>query len=251
MTICNMSIEAGARAGLVAPDETTFAYIKGRPFAPKGEALDRAVAYWRTLPSDPGAQYDREVVLDAARIVPLVTWGTSPEDVVPITGTVPDPADGDRRVAARADAADARLYGPHARPAPGRRAGRRGVHRLLHQWPHRGHPRRGQGRRAGRQVAAGVRAMVVPGSGLVKQQAEAGRAGPHLPRRRLRMARGGLLDVPGHEPRQATPGERCASTSNRNFEGRQGPGGRTHLLSPAMAAAAAVTGHLTDVRELV
>ena len=155
MTVSNMSIEAGARAGLIAPDETTFAYLKGREFAPKGEAFEQAVAYWRTLPSDPGAVYDKTVVLDAATIAPMVTWGTTPGAVVPVTGTVPDP-DGDRgRGGAGADAADAGLHGADAGPAHGGREDRRRLHRLLHQRPHRGHPRRrrgGQGAQGGRRA---------------------------------------------------------------------------------------------------
>ena len=144
MTVCNMSIEAGARAGLIAPDETTFDYVRGRPYAPQGEAFDQAVAYWRTLPSDPGAVYDQMVTLDAADIAPMVTWGTSPEAVLPITGTVPDPPDEPDAAKRAADAAHAGLHGPDAGAETVGRGGRRGVHRLLHQRPHRGHPRRRQ-----------------------------------------------------------------------------------------------------------
>ena len=249
MTICNMSIEAGARAGLVAPDETTFAYLEGRPFAPKAAAWDHAVAYWRTLVSDADARYDREVVLDAAAIVPLVTWGTSPEDVVPITGTVPDPADGDdefrrTRMQRMLDymgltagqrlsdiAIDVVFIGSCTN---GRIEDIRAAAKVA----------------AGRHVAAGVRAMVVPGSGIVKQQAEREGLDRIFLDAGFEWREAGCSMCLGMNPDKLRPGQRCASTSNRNFEGRQGPGGRTHLLSPAMAAAAAVTGHLTDVREL-
>ena len=249
MTICNMSIEAGARAGLVAPDETTFAYLRDRPFAPKGDAWDRAAGYWRTLASDPDARYDREVVLDAAAIAPLVTWGTSPEDVVPITGTVPDPAaSGDESRRTRMQrmldymglAAGQRLSDVSVDVVfigsctNGRIEDMRAAARVA----------------AGRHVADGVRAMVVPGSGIVKQQAEREGLDRIFLDAGFEWREAGCSMCLGMNPDKLTPGQRCASTSNRNFEGRQGPGGRTHLLSPAMAAAAAVTGHLTDVREL-
>ena len=249
MTICNMSIEAGARAGLVSPDDTTFAYVKGRPFAPKGEAFDAAVAYWRTLASDPDAQYDTVVELRAEDIPPLVTWGTSPEDVVPITGTVPDPA-GAIDEARRAQmqrmldymgltagqklsevAVDAVFIGSCTN---GRIEDMRAAARVI----------------GGRHVAPGVRAMVVPGSGLVKAQAEQEGLDRIFLDAGFEWREAGCSMCLGMNPDKLTPGQRCASTSNRNFEGRQGPGGRTHLLSPAMAAAAAVTGRLTDVREL-
>jgi 3-isopropylmalate/(R)-2-methylmalate dehydratase large subunit len=250
MTVSNMTIEAGARAGLIAPDATTFEYIRGREFAPKGEAFDRAVAYWRTLPSDPGAHYDTTLVLNAGDIAPMVTWGTNPGAVVPITGEVPDPAD---------------------EPDEGKRAQ---MQRMLEYMDLRPHQKMADvpvdvvfigsctnGRiediRAaaavakGRKVAANVQALVVPGSGLVKQQAE--QEGLD----RILLDAGFEWRDPccsmclGMNPDKLTRGQRCASTSNRNFEGRQGPGGRTHLVSPAMAAAAAVTGRLSDVRQLV
>jgi 3-isopropylmalate/(R)-2-methylmalate dehydratase large subunit len=250
MTVCNMSIEAGARAGLIAPDETTFAYIEGRPYAPAGENFEKAVAYWRTLPSDAGATYDKTVVLDAAEIAPQVSWGTSPEAVVPITGVVPDPA-GEADEGRRAQlqrmleymglAAGQRLAGlpvdvvfigscTNARIEDLRAAA---------------HVARD------RQVAPGVRALVVPGSGLVKAQAEQEGLDRVFLDAGFEWREAGCSMCLGMNPDKLTPGQRCASTSNRNFEGRQGPGGRTHLLSPAMAAAAAVTGALTDVRELV
>jgi 3-isopropylmalate/(R)-2-methylmalate dehydratase large subunit len=250
MTICNMSIEAGARAGLIAPDETTFAYIKGRPYAPKGEDFDAAVAYWKTLPSDEGAHYDKIVVLNAAEIAPQVSWGTNPEAVVPITGEVPDPA---------------------AEPDSARRAQLEQMLRYMDLKP--GQKLAGtkidvvfigsctnsriEDMRAaaavvkGRQVAPGVRALVVPGSGLVKAQAEQEGLAQIFRDAGFEWREAGCSMCLGMNPDKLTPGQRCASTSNRNFEGRQGPGGRTHLLSPAMAAAAAVTGALTDVREIV
>jgi 3-isopropylmalate/(R)-2-methylmalate dehydratase large subunit len=250
MTICNMSIEAGARAGLVAPDDTTFAYIKGRPFAPSGEAFDRAVEYWRTLASDPGAHYDREVVLDAAAIEPLVTWGTSPEDVVPITGTVPDPA------VATDDSRRARMQRmlDYMGLKPGQRLSEVPVDVVFIGSCTNGRIediRAAAQIAAGRHVADGVRAMVVPGSGIVKQQAEKEGLDRIFREAGFEWREAGCSMCLGMNPDKLTPGQRCASTSNRNFEGRQGPGGRTHLLSPAMAAAAAVTGRLTDVRELV
>ncbi len=249
MTICNMSIEAGARAGLVAPDDTTFDYVRGRPFAPKGEAFEAAVAYWRTLVSDPDAQYDTVVELAAGDIAPLVTWGTSPEDVVPITGTVPDPA-------CALDEAR-RLQMQRMLDYMGLTAGQK-----LSEVPvdavfigsctnGRIEDMRAAARVVGnRHVAPGVRAMVVPGSGLVKAQAEREGLDRIFLDAGFEWREAGCSMCLGMNPDKLSPGQRCASTSNRNFEGRQGPGGRTHLLSPAMAAAAAVTGRLTDVREL-
>ncbi len=250
LTVANMSIEAGARAGLVAPDETTFAYLKGRPMAPTGAEWDEAVAWWRTLPSDAGARYDRTVTLHASDIAPALTWGTSPEDVVPITGTVPEPdsfADPAKQAAARKSLDYMGL-------APGTRMQDVPVqHVFIGSCTNS----RIEDLRAaaavatGRHVADGVRALVVPGSGLVKRQAEA--EGLH----RIFTEAGFEWREPGcsmclaMNPDKVPPGERCASTSNRNFVGRQGPGARTHLLSPAMAAAAAVTGRLADVRELM
>jgi 3-isopropylmalate/(R)-2-methylmalate dehydratase large subunit len=249
MTVCNMSIEAGARAGLIAPDDTTINYLRGRPMAPEGDYFDQAAANWRTLASDPGAVYDKEVTLETADIAPQITWGTSPEDVVPITGAVPNPAD-EQDAGRRAKMERSLEYmdlvaGTQMTDIPidrvfigsctnGRMEDLRAAAQIA----------------KGRNVASTVSAMVVPGSGLVKRQAE----------------KEGLdkifLDA-GFEWRDAgcsmclamnadflEPGERCASTSNRNFEGRQGRGGRTHLVSPAMAAAAAVSGYLADVRSL-
>jgi 3-isopropylmalate/(R)-2-methylmalate dehydratase large subunit len=250
MTVCNMSIEAGARAGMVAPDETTFAYVRTRPQAPKGEALDRAIAYWRTLPSDEGAHYDRVVELNAADIAPMVTWGTNPEAVLPITATVPDPAS--FTDPAKADQARRMLEYMDLQPGQklagipvdvvfigsctnSRMEDIRAAAKIV----------------ANRKVAAGVRAMVVPGSGLIKEQAEREGLDRVFLDAGFEWREAGCSMCLGMNPDKLTPGQRCASTSNRNFEGRQGPGGRTHLLSPTMAAAAAVTGRLTDVREMV
>ena len=255
MTVCNMSIEAGARAGLIAPDETTFAYLKGRPLAPKGAVWEQAEAFWRTLPSDPGARYDHEVTLNAADIAPQVTWGTSPQDTAPITGVIPSPTDfadaGQQKAVARSleymgltpgtkltdvkidtvfigSCTNSRIEDLRAAAALAAKV-----------------------TAAGRKVAGNVRAMVVPGSGLVKEQAEAEGLD------RIFVAAGFEWREPGcsmclaMNADRLAPGERCASTSNRNFEGRQGRGGRTHLVSPTMAVAAAVTGRLADVREML
>ncbi|MFO1037506.1 MAG: 3-isopropylmalate dehydratase large subunit [Geminicoccaceae bacterium] len=250
MTVCNMSIEAGARAGLIAPDEKTFKYFEGRPMAPKGAAWEQAVRYWRTLPSDEGAVYDVEVTLDAATIVPQVSWGTSPQDVAPITGKVPNPAEiaaeDKRRSMERAleymglkpgtpleeVKVDTVFIGSCTN---GRIEDLRVVAKLVE----------------GRHVAPSVRAMIVPGSGLVKHQAEEEGLDEVFTKAGFEWREPGCSMCLGMNPDQLKPGERCASTSNRNFEGRQGKGGRTHLLSPAMAAAAALTGHLTDVRKLL
>ena len=249
MTVCNMSIEAGARAGMIAPDETTYDYIKGRPYAPKGEAFDRAVAYWRTLPSDAGAHYDTIVTLDAAEIAPMVSWGTNPESVAPITGNVPDPAD----VEDKAARAQMQRMLDYMALKPGQKLAEVPVDVVFIGSCTNGRIEdiRAAAKVAnGRKVAGGVRAMVVPGSGLVKQQAEREGLDRILLEAGFEWREAGCSMCLGMNPDKLTPGQRCASTSNRNFEGRQGPGGRTHLLSPAMAAAAAVTGHLTDVREL-
>ncbi|WP_207544573.1 3-isopropylmalate dehydratase large subunit [Sphingomonas jatrophae] len=251
LTVANMAIEHGARSGLIAPDETTFAYLKGRPMAPAGEAWGRAVAWWRTLPSDPGARYDRTVTLDAGQIAPSLTWGTSPEDVVPITGAVPDPdsfADASKRAAARKSLDYMGL-------APGMRMQDVGVDNIFigSCTNSRIEDLRAAAAVAkGRRVASGVRqALVVPGSGLVKRQAEAEGLDRIFIEAGFEWREPGCSMCLAMNPDKVPPGERCASTSNRNFVGRQGPGARTHLVSPAMAAAAAVTGRLTDVRELM
>lgn len=249
LTLCNMSIEAGARAGLVAPDEKTFAYIAGRAHAPKGELWDRALAFWRTLGSDDDAVFDREVTIDAAQVAPTVTWGTSPEDAVPVTAVVPDPADetdAERR-ARRTRAIDYMGLKPGT-PMTEITVDRVFIGSCANS--------RIEDLRAAAAVLKGRRAvvpaMVVPGSGSVKAAAEAEGLD------RIFVEAGVEWRDPGCSMCVAingvdvvAPGERCASTSNRNFAGRQGRGARTHLMSPAMAAAAAVTGHITDVRELV
>ena len=248
MTICNMSIEAGARAGLIAPDETTFAYIKGRPYAPKDDAFDQAVAYWRTLPSDSGAHYDKTVTLNAAEIIPQVSWGTTPAAVVPITGQVPDPA-AEPDVARRAQLQQMLSY-MDLKPGQNLAGTKIDVVFIGSCTNSRIEDLRAAASVVkGRHVAAGVRALVVPGSGLVKAQAEQEGLSKIFLDAGFEWREAGCSMCLGMNPDKLKPGQRCASTSNRNFEGRQGPGGRTHLLSPAMAAAA-VTGTLTDVREL-
>jgi 3-isopropylmalate/(R)-2-methylmalate dehydratase large subunit len=249
MTVCNMSIEAGARAGLVAPDEKTIAYVMGRPYAPKGAAWEQAVAYWRTLPSDRGAKYDKEAHLDAADIAPHVSWGTSPQDVAPITGYVPDPAQVDdplkraailRSLEYMALAPNTRLVDvPVQRVFIGSCTNSR-IEDL----------RAAAAVAKGRRVADGVRALVVPGSGLVKHQAEEEGLDRIFLEAGFEWREPGCSNCMSMNNDRALNGERIASTSNRNFEGRQGKNAKTHLMSPAMAAAAAVTGHLADVRQL-
>ena len=251
LTVANMSIEAGARSGLFAPDEATFAYLKGRPMAPAGADWDAAVAYWKTLHTDDGAVFDKSIVIDAAEIAPAVTWGTSPEDVVPITGVVPSPdsfADQSKRDAA-AKSLDYMGLTPGTRLAEvpvenifigsctnSRIEDLRAAAAVLN----------------GRRIAPGIKqALVVPGSGLVKRQAEAEGLDRVFIDAGFEWREPGCSACLGMNPDKVPAGERCASTSNRNFVGRQGPGARTHLVSPAMAAAAAVTGRLTDVRELM
>ncbi len=249
LTVCNMSIEAGARAGMIAPDDVTFDYVRGRPYAPQGEAFDHAVAYWRTLASDDGAAYDTEVVMDAAEMAPMVSWGTSPEAVAPITGLVPDPAD----VADAAKRAEMVRMLDYMALLPGQKLAGTKVDVVFIGSCTNGRIediRAAASVARGRRVADGVRAMVVPGSGLVKLAAEAEGLDRVLMEAGFEWREPGCSMCLGMNPDKLTAGQRCASTSNRNFEGRQGPGGRTHLLSPAMAAAAAVTGCLTDLREL-
>ena len=249
MTVCNMSIEGGARAGLIAPDDKTFEYLKGRPFAPKGVQWEQAVAYWRTLKTDPDAVFDKDVHLSAADLVPYVTWGTSPEDVLPITAKVPDPksfADPNKRDAAKRSLdymglvagtpldqikVDKVFIGSCTN---GRIEDMRAAAEVL----------------KGRKVAKGVDMLIVPGSGLVKHQAEEEGLDDIFTAAGAQWREPGCSMCLGMNPDILKPGERCASTSNRNFEGRQGVGGRTHLVSPAMAAAAAIAGHLTDVRKI-
>jgi len=251
LTVCNMSIEAGARAGLIAPDDTVFDYLKGRPMAPKGADWDAALAYWRTLKSDEGAVFDKSVVIDAADIAPSVTWGTSPEDVIAITGSVPSPesfADAGKRDAAKRSLDYMGIEpGTPMTDIPienvfigsctnSRIEDLRAAAKVLE----------------GRRKAGNVRwAIVVPGSGLVKKQAEEEGLDRIFVNAGFEWREPGCSACLGMNPDKVPAGERCASTSNRNFVGRQGPGARTHLLSPAMAAAAAVAGHLADVRDYI
>ncbi|MGN6358491.1 MAG: 3-isopropylmalate dehydratase large subunit [Novosphingobium sp.] len=251
LTVCNMSIEGGARAGLIAPDEKTFAYLKGRPYAPRGAAWDEAVAWWKSLATDPGARFDKSVHIRAEDIQPTVTWGTSPEDVVPIGGVVPEPssfADPSKQQAAQVSLdymgltpgtkmTDVEIQNVFIGSCTNSRIEDiRAAAEVLR----------------GRHKAPGVKwAIVVPGSGLVKAQAEAEGLDKIIVEAGLEWREPGCSACLAMNPDKVPPGERCASTSNRNFTGRQGPGARTHLVSPAMAAAAAVTGKLTDVRELV
>ena len=249
MTVCNMSIEAGARAGLIAPDVTTFDYVKGRPMAPKGGQWEQALAYWQSLPSDDGATYDKEVTINASDIVPQVTWGTSPEDVAPITGKVPDPADAkdEAKKVAMERAID------YMGLTPGMPIEEIKVDRVFIGSCTNARIedlRNAAAITKGRKVADGVTALVVPGSGLVKQQAEEEGLDQIFLDAGWEWREPGCSMCLGMNPDKVGSGERCASTSNRNFEGRQGTGARTHLVSPGMAAAAAVTGHLADVRAL-
>jgi 3-isopropylmalate/(R)-2-methylmalate dehydratase large subunit len=248
MTICNMSIEGGAKAGMIAPDEKTYAFLKGRPKAPKGDAWDAARRYWDMLRSDDGAHFDHEIRLDAAKLPPLVTWGTSPEQVVSIGGRVPVPAEiadeHKRRAAERSldymglkggekvtDIALNRVFIGSC--TNGRIEDLREVARVVD----------------GKHVNANVNAMIVPGSGLVKEQAEAEGLDKIFIKAGFDWREPGCSMCLAMNPDKLAPGERCASTSNRNFEGRQGYKGRTHLVSPAMAGAAAIAGHFVDVRE--
>lgn len=249
MTVCNMAIEAGARAGMIAPDEATFAYLADKPMAPKGEVWEKAVAYWRTLPSDVDAKYETEIVLPASEIAPTVTWGTSPEDALAITGHVPDP-DAEKDDMKRAKLQRAIEY-------MGLSAGQKLTDVKIDTvfigscTNSRIEDLRAAAALAeGRKVAGGIRAMVVPGSGLVKEQAEAEGLDQIFREAGFDWREPGCSMCLAMNADKLAEGERCASTSNRNFEGRQGRGGRTHLVSPQMAVAAAITGHLTDVREL-
>ena len=248
MTVCNMAIEGGARAGLIAPDQKTLDYVKGRPNSPKGEKWDKAVKFWKTLFSDPDAYFDKEIFLKAEDIAPVVTWGTSPEDVLPITDFVPSP---DNFQGSKVEAAKRSLEYMGLRPGQklqdievdavfigsctnGRIEDLREVEKIV----------------KGKKVKSGIRAMVVPGSGLVKKQAEEEGIANSLKDAGFDWRMPGCSMCLAMNPDQLLPEERCAATSNRNFEGRQGRGGRTHLMSPAMAAAAAITGRLTDVRDI-
>jgi 3-isopropylmalate/(R)-2-methylmalate dehydratase large subunit len=247
MTVCNMSIEAGARAGMVAPDETTFAYLEGRPYAPKGALWNRALDHWKTVPSDPGARFDAEVELDGADLVPMVTWGTSPQEALPITGRIPDPgAIGDPTRKAAVERMLAYMGLAPGTPIAEVRVDRAFIGSCTNS--------RLEDLRAAAAVARGRRAVVpawvVPGSGLVKRAAEAEGLDRIFREAGFEWREAGCSMCVGINGDLGRAGERIASTSNRNFEGRQGQGVRTHLVSPAMAAAAAVTGHFADVRAL-
>ena len=248
MTVCNMSVEGGAKAGFIAPDEKAFAYLKDRPRSPQGKRWDEAMRYWETLRSDEGARFDREIRLDAAKLPPLVTWGTSPEQVISVTGRVPKPqdiADENKRRAAETSLGYMGLKGGEkitditlnrvfiGSCTNGRIEDLRAVARVVD----------------GKSVNGNVNAMIVPGSGLVKEQAEAEGLDKIFVKAGFEWREPGCSMCLAMNPDKLAPGERCASTSNRNFEGRQGYKGRTHLVSPAMAAAAAIAGHFVDVRE--
>ena len=247
MTICNMSIEAGARAGMIAPDETTFAYLQNRKFAPKGEAWNAAVAEWKKLPSDPGAKFDRELMIDAATLVPYVSWGTSPGMVAPVTANVPDPA-------AATDELDRKSFEralEYMALQPGTPLADVNIDRVFIGSCTNGRIedlRAAAKIAAGRKVSSHVSAMVVPGSQQVKAQAEKEGLDRIFTEAGFDWREPGCSMCLGMNPDILAPGERCASTSNRNFEGRQGRGGRTHLVSPEMAAAAAIAGHFVDIR---
>jgi 3-isopropylmalate/(R)-2-methylmalate dehydratase large subunit len=247
MTVCNMSIEAGARAGMIAPDETTFEYLRGRPHAPRGKAFDEAVERWRALASDRGATYDRTVTIDAAELAPTVTWGTNPGMVVPITGRVPDPgefaSDDDREATRRAL--------EYMGLTPGTPIQEIAIDRVFIGSCTNSRIedlREAASTVKGRKVHPKVRAMVVPGSTSVKIEAEKEGLDRIFTEAGFEWREAGCSMCLGMNPDILSPGERCASTSNRNFEGRQGRGGRTHLVSPRMAAAAAVEGRFVDIR---
>ncbi|HXE07845.1 MAG TPA: 3-isopropylmalate dehydratase large subunit [Acidobacteriaceae bacterium] len=247
MTICNMSIEAGARAGMIAPDETTFAYLKGRRFAPKGAQWEEAVAHWRTLPSDPGAKFDRELIIDAATLAPAVTWGTSPGMTTTIAGSVPTLAD----AATEADRKSFERAYEYMGLKPGTPINEIKIDTVFLGSCTNGRIEDLRAAAAivkGHHVATKIRAMVVPGSQAVKRQAEEEGLDQVFKSAGFEWREPGCSMCLGMNPDILQPGERCASTSNRNFEGRQGRGGRTHLVSPQMAAAAAITGHFTDIR---
>lgn len=250
MTLCNMTIEAGSRIGLVPPDETTFAFLKGRRLAPKGADWEKAVNYWQTLPSDPGAVYDSELVLDVSAIEPQVSWGTSPNQTIPISATVPDPAS----IIDATERSETEKALAYMRLTPGQRLDTVPIDTVFIGSCTNGRIddlRAAAAILRGRTVAPGVKALVVPGSAATRAQAEAEGLDKVFTQAGFEWRFAGCSMCVAMNDDRLSPGQRCASTSNRNFEGRQGPGGRTHLMSPAMAAAAAVTGRLTDVREIV
>lgn len=247
MTVCNMTIEAGARSGLIAPDERTFAYLRGRPFAPQGPAFDEAVARWRNLRTDPGASYDRVAVFSAELIEPQVTWGTNPAQVVSVAGRVPSPADFDDPVERKAAEDALRYMGLE----PGTPITEIRIDKVFIGSCTNGRIEDLRAAAAvvkGYRIADGVQALVVPGSGLVKRQAEAEGLDRIFRNAGFEWREPGCSMCLAMNPDRLEPGERCAATSNRNFEGRQGRGGRTHLVSPPMAAAAAIAGHFVDIR---
>ena len=250
MTVCNMSIEAGARAGMIAPDQTTFDYLQGKPMAPKGKDWDLALEWWKSLPSDENAHYDKTIIIDANKIKPTVTWGTSPEDVVPIDGIIPDPSkikDDDARAKIERSLEYMGLKGGQkisdveintvfiGSCTNSRIEDLRSAAKVI----------------KGKKIKPGIRAMVVPGSGLVKSQAEEEGLNHIFTEAGFEWREPGCSMCLAMNEDKLQPGERCASTSNRNFEGRQGKGGRTHLVSPEIAAASAITGKLTDFNEII
>ena len=249
MTVCNMTIEGGARAGLIAPDETTFEFLKGRTMSPKGAAWEAAVTYWSTLKTDDGASYDSEVILNVADLVPQVTWGTSPEDVLPITGNVPDPAQEEDENRRTKMIRSLEYMGLEAgTPLTEIKINRMFIGSCTNS---RLEDLRAAAEVAkGRKVADTVNALVVPGSGLIKELAEQEGLDKVFTDAGFEWREAGCSMCLAMNADKLAPGERSASTSNRNFEGRQGPGGRTHLVSPAMAAAAAIAGHLVDIRDI-
>jgi len=250
MTVCNMSIEAGARAGMIAPDQTTFDYLQGKPMAPKGKDWDLALEWWKSLPSDENAHYDKTIIINANKIKPTVTWGTSPEDVVPIDGIIPDPSkikDDDARAKIERSLEYMGLKGGQkisdveintvfiGSCTNSRIEDLRSAAKVI----------------KGKKIKSGIRAMVVPGSGLVKSQAEEEGLNHIFTEAGFEWREPGCSMCLAMNEDKLQPGERCASTSNRNFEGRQGKGGRTHLVSPEIAAASAITGKLTDFNEII
>ena len=249
MTVCNMAIEGGARAGLIAPDEKTYTYVKGRPHAPKGADWDKALEWWKTLYTDEGAQWDKAITLKGEDIQPVVTWGTSPEDVLPITATVPAP---ESFTGGKVEAVKRAL--DYMGLTPGQKLTDIQIDTVFIGSCTNGRIEDLRAAAAivkGKKIKDGMRAMVVPGSGLVRKQAEEEGIAQIFTDAGFEWRLAGCSMCLAMNPDQLAPGERCASTSNRNFEGRQGYKGRTHLVSPAMAAAAAITGHLTDVREMM
>jgi len=249
MTVCNMAIEGGARAGLIAPDDTTYDYVKGRPHAPSGADWDKALCWWKTLFSDDDAHFDKVLIIKGEDIAPLVTWGTSPEDVLPITASVPTPEDFE---GGKVDAVKRALE--YMGLTPGTKLSAVEIDTVFIGSCTNGRIEDFRAVAAivkGKKIKDGMRAMIVPGSGLVRAQAEKEGLAQIFQDAGFEWRLAGCSMCLAMNPDQLAPGERCAATSNRNFEGRQGRGGRTHLVSPQMAAAAALTGHLTDIRDMI